>query len=199
MNYGYVRVSSVTQKTDRQVEEMYKLGIEDKNIFIDKQSGKDFNRKSYRRLIRKLKEKDLLVIKSIDRLGRNYREIGEQWKVITQDIKADIFVIDMPILDTRDKPSNLWGRFVSDLVLQLLSFIAENERDTIRQRQAEGIKIAKEKGVKFGRPSLVITDEYYEVSTLYKNKEITVKEATTRLGISRTAFYNFLRSIETKN
>lgn len=199
MNYGYVRVSSVTQKTDRQVEEMYKLGIEDKNIFIDKQSGKDFNRKSYRRLIRKLKEKDLLVIKSIDRLGRNYREIGEQWKVITQDIKADIFVIDMPILDTRDKPSNLWGRFVSDLVLQLLSFIAENERDTIRQRQAEGIKIAKEKGVKFGRPSLVITDEYYEVASLYKNKEITVKEATTRLGISRTAFYNFLRSIETNN
>ncbi len=198
MNYGYVRVSSVTQKTDRQVEEMYKLGIEDKNIFIDKQSGKDFNRKSYRRLIRKLKEKDLLVIKSIDRLGRNYREIGEQRKVITQDIKADIFVIDMPILDTRDKPSNLWGRFVSDLVLQLLSFIAENERDTIRQRQAEGIKIAKEKGVKFGRPSLVITDEYYEVASLYKNKEITVKEATTRLGISRTAFYNFLRSIETK-
>ena len=199
MNYGYVRVSSVTQKTDRQVEEMHKLGIEDKNIFIDKQSGKDFNRKSYRRLIRKLKEKDLLVIKSIDRLGRNYREIGEQWKVITQDIKADIFVIDMPILDTRDKPSNLWGRFVSDLDLQLLSFIAENERDTIRQRQAEGIKIAKEKGVKFGRPSLVITDEYYEVATLYKNKEITVKEATTRLGISRTAFYNFLRSIETNN
>lgn len=199
MNYGYVRVSSVTQKTDRQVEEMYKLGIEDKNIFIDKQSGKDFNRKSYRRLIRKLKEKDLLVIKSIDRLGRNYREIGEQWKVITQDIKADIFVIDMPILDTRDKPSNLWGRFVSDLVLQLLSFIAENERDTIRQRQAEGIKIAKEKGVKFGRPSLVITDEYYEVATLYKNKGITIKEATTKLGISRTAFYNFLRSIETNN
>lgn len=198
MNYGYVRVSSVTQKTDRQVEEMHKLGIEDKNIFIDKQSGKDFNRKSYRRLIRKLKEKDLLVIKSIDRLGRNYREIREQWKVITQDIKADIFVIDMPILDTRDKPSNLWGRFVSDLVLQLLSFIAENERNTIRQRQAEGIKIAKEKGVKFGRPSLVITDEYYEVATLYKNKEITVKEAITRLGISRTAFYNFLRSIKTK-
>lgn len=199
MNYGYVRVSSVTQNTDRQVEEMHKLRIEDKNIFIDKQSGKDFNRKSYRRLIRKLKEKDLLVIKSIDRLGRNYREIGEQWKVITQDIKADIFVIDMPILDTRDKPSNLWGRFVSNLVLQLLSFIAENERDTIRQRQAEGIKIAKEKGVKFGRPSLVITDEYYEVATLYKNKEVTVKEATTRLGISRTAFYNFLRSIERNN
>lgn len=193
MYYGYVRVSSSTQKIDRQMEEMYKLDILEKNIFIDKQSGKDFNRKAYKKLIRKLKKDDVLVIKSIDRLGRNYREIGEEWKKITCTIEADIFVIDMPILDTRDKPTNLWGRFVADLVLQLLSFIAENERDTIHQRQAEGIKIAKEKGIKFGRPKIEVTNEFYEIKEKFLKKEISLKDSLKKLHISKSYFYKFIK------
>ena len=193
MYYGYVRVSSTTQKIDRQMEEMYKLDIDNKNIYIDKQSGKDFNRKSYKKLIKKLRKHDVLVIKSIDRLGRNYKEIGEERKKITCDIEADIFVIDMPILDTRDKPTNLWGRFVADLVLQLLSFIAENERDTIRKRQAEGIKIAKEKGIKFGRPKIKITKEFYEVKEKFLKKELNLQDSLKKLGISKTYFYNFIK------
>ena len=193
MYYGYVRVSSTTQKIDRQMEEMYKLDIENKNIYIDKQSGKDFNRKSYKKLIKKLRKHDVLVIKSIDRLGRNYKEIGEERKKITCDIEADIFVIDMPILDTRDKPTNLWGRFVADLVLQLLSFIAENERDTIRKRQAEGIKIAKEKGIKFGRPKIKVTNEFYDVKEKFLKKELNLQDSLKKLGISKTYFYNFIK------
>ena len=193
MYYGYVRVSSTTQKIDRQIEEMYKLDIDNKNIYIDKQSGKDFNRKSYKKLIKKLRKHDVLVIKSIDRLGRNYKEIGEERKKITCDIEADIFVIDMPILDTRDKPTNLWGRFVADLVLQLLSFIAENERDTIRKRQAEGIKIAKEKGIKFGRPKIKVTNEFYEVKEKFLKKELNLQDSLKKLGISKTYFYNFIK------
>ena len=193
MYYGYVRVSSISQKIDRQVEEMKKFNIEQKNLFIDKQSGKDFNRKAYQRMIKKLKEKDVLIIKSIDRLGRNYREIGEQRKKITCDIKADIYVIDMPILDTRDKPTNLWGRFIADLVLQLLSFIAENERENIRQRQAEGIRIAKEKGIKFGRPSLKINSKFNKIKDEYLRKNMSLAECLDYLKISKTSFYNLLK------
>ena len=198
MYYGYVRVSSSTQKIDRQMEEMYKLDILEKNIFIDKQSGKDFNRKAYKKLIRKLKKDDVLVIKSIDRLGRNYREIGEEWKKITCTIEADIFVIDMPILDTRDKPTNLWGRFVADLVLQLLSFIAENERNNIRQRQFEGIKIAKENGVKFGRPSFEISKEFIDYCKKFKLKLIKFDDIKAKFKISKSTFYKYMSKTDIK-
>lgn len=149
MIYGYVRVSSVDQNEDRQVLAMREVGV--KKIYTDKQSGKDFERPEYKKLIKRLKENDLLYIKSIDRLGRNYAEIQEQWRVITKEKKADIAVIDMPLLDTR-KEKNLMGTFIADLVLQVLAFVAQNERDNIRQRQAEGIQAAKLRGVHIGRP-----------------------------------------------
>ena len=149
-SYAYIRVSTVAQNIDRQYEEIKKLGINESDIYIDKESGKDFNRTNYKKLIRKLKKGDLLVIKSIDRLGRNYEMILEEWSNITKNKEADIKVIDMPLLDTRVEGDNLIGRFISDIVLQILSFVAENERINIKQRQAEGIRIAKEKGVIFG-------------------------------------------------
>ena len=147
MKYAYVRVSTASQNIDRQMEEMYRQDIEVKNIFIDYQSGKDFERKNYQKLLKKLKKDDLLVIKSIDRLGRDYNMILDEWKKITKIIEADIMVIDMPLLDTRVEGKNLVGKFISDIVLQVLSFVAQNERENIKQRQAEGIRIAKAKGV----------------------------------------------------
>ena len=147
MEYGYVRVSTTTQNVDRQLDEMFKQGLDKKQIYIDKQSGKDFERPNYQKMKKRLKENDLLIIKSIDRLGRNYEMIIEEWSSITKDIKADIVVLDFPLLDTRTDNKNLVGKFISDIVLQVLSFVAQNERENIRQRQAEGIKIAKEKGI----------------------------------------------------
>ena len=147
MEYGYVRVSTTTQNVDRQLDEMFKQGLDEKQIYIDKQSGKDFERPNYQKMKKRLKENDLLIIKSIDRLGRNYEMIIEEWSSITKDIKADIVVLDFPLLDTRTDNKNLVGKFISDIVLQVLSFVAQNERENIRQRQAEGIKIAKEKGI----------------------------------------------------
>jgi DNA invertase Pin-like site-specific DNA recombinase len=143
MKYGYVRVSTVTQNIDRQMDEMYKLGLSDNEIFIDKQSGKDFNREKYQELRNILKKNDLLIIKSIDRLGRDYNIIIEEWHYITKIIEADILVIDMPLLDTRNDATNLIGKFISDIVLQILSFVAETERENIKERQAEGIRLAK--------------------------------------------------------
>ena len=195
MIYGYIRVSSTTQNIDRQLEEIKKYVSDVKSIFVDKQSGKDFNRVSYKKMFRKLKKGDLLIIKSIDRLGRNYVEIGEQWKEITKVKGCDVFVLDMPILDTRVKPDNLIGTFVADLVLQLLSFIAENERNNIKQRQAEGIRIAKEKGVKFGRPSFKIDEEFLDVVKTYQNNELTLKQVLRKLDISRTTFYKYMKRI----
>ena len=157
MNYAYIRVSTKEQKIDRQYKEVKEFISDDKYIYIDKESGKDFNRTNYQRLIKRLKENDLLVIKSIDRLGRNYKMIIDEWTRITKDIKADIKVLDMPLLDTRIDNKNLVGTLISDIVLQLLSFVAENERINIKTRQAEGIKIAKEKGIKFGRPKLILS------------------------------------------
>ena len=153
--YGYVRVSTLTQKIDRQMNELYNLGIDKKYIYIDKQSGKDFNRPNYQKLKKKLKKDDLLIIKSIDRLGRNYEMIIEEWACITKIIKANIFVIDFPLLDTRSE-TNLIGKFVSDIFLQVLSFVAENERQNIKQRQMEGIRIAKLKGTHMGRPKIIL-------------------------------------------
>ena len=151
MIYGYIRVSSTDQNEDRQKISLEGLDIPIKNIYMDKQSGKDFNRPNYKRLIKKLRNGDILYIKSIDRLGRNYEEIQNQWRIITKEIGADVVVLDMPLLDTR-RDKNLLGTFISDIVLQLLSFVAENERINIRQRQTEGIAAAKKRGVKFGRP-----------------------------------------------
>lgn len=195
MNYAYVRVSSITQSTARQLEEISKFEVPKRNIYIDKQSGKDFNRKNYQKLIKKLRKNDLLIIKSIDRLGRNYKDVCDQWKYITKDKKADIYVIDMPMLDTRKSPDNLWGVFVADLVLQLLSFIAENERINIKQRQAEGIKIAKKNGVKFGRPSFSIDQNFIEYFHKFRRKEIKIEEILKVFNISKATFYKYAKSL----
>ena len=193
--FGYVRVSSKDQNEDRQVITMRDMQIPEENIFIDKQSGKDFNRPQYKRLLRKVKENDLIYIKSIDRLGRNYGEILEQWKIITKDKGVDLYVIDMPILDTR-REKNLLGTFISDLVLTLLSYVAENERTTIRQRQAEGIAAAKARGIHFGRTPKPLPVNFHEVYQKWKMKKITVKEAAEQCGMPQTTFYEKAKKYE---
>ncbi len=174
--YGYVRVSSRNQSEDRQLVALHEISVPEENIYIDKQSGKDFKRPQYKKLMRKLKPNDLLYIKSIDRLGRNYKEIIEQWRIITKDKSVDIVVLDMPLLDTR-RGKDLMGTFLSDIVLALLSYVAENERESIRQRQAEGIAAAKERGVKFGRPPLPLPDNFHETYLLWVRKKISIYEA----------------------
>ena len=190
--YGYVRVSSTDQNEDRQMLALRKQNIATKNIYIDKLSGKDFNRPSYRKLIGKLRAGDLLYILSIDRLGRNYEEIQNQWRIITKDKGVDMVVIDMPLLDTRNH-KNLLGTFISDLVLQLLSFISENERTTIRQRQAEGIAAAKKRGVKFGRPTKEAPPEFDEIVARWQKKEIPLDEILKEYDMSAATFYRRLR------
>lgn len=189
--YAYVRVSSTTQNVDRQMQEMYKLEIPKKNIYIDMQSGKDFNRPNYIRLKKRLKENDLLIIKSIDRLGRNYEMIIQEWTDITKNIKADIYVIDFPLLDTRNDASNLVGKFISDIVLQVLSFVAQNERENIRQRQAEGIRIAKEKGIHMGRPKYKIPKNFQTINSQFLSKEIDINEAITKTKMKKSTFYKY--------
>ncbi|MCR5294873.1 MAG: recombinase family protein [Lachnospiraceae bacterium] len=193
--FGYVRVSSKDQNEDRQVITMREMQIPEENIFIDKQSGKDFNRPQYKKLLRKVKPDDLIYIKSIDRLGRNYAEILDQWKVITKDKRVDLYVMDMPILDTR-REKNLLGTFISDLVLALLSYVAENERINIRQRQAEGIAAAKARGVHFGRRPNPLPENFYEVYQLWKMKEISVSEAAKQCGMPQTTFFERARAYE---
>ena len=193
MKYAYVRVSTASQNIDRQMEEMYRQDIEVKNIFIDYQSGKDFERKNYQKLLKKLKKDDLLVIKSIDRLGRDYNMILDEWKKITKIIEADIMVIDMPLLDTRVEGKNLVGKFISDIVLQVLSFVAQNERENIKQRQAEGIRIAKAKGVHMWRPNYVLPNNYEYVISKYIKREINNKEAQQLLNMSRGTFFKYLK------
>ena len=185
---GYARVSSTNQHEDRQLIELLAYGVPKKNIYIDKQSGKDFNRSAYKKMYKALKKNDLLVIKSIDRLGRNYQEIQEEWRKITKKKGADIVVLDMPLLDTT-KSKDLLGTFIADLVLQLLSFVAENERISIRQRQKEGIAAAKKRGVRFGRPPLIMPDNYEEYYKMWQDKKITAKEAAEILDIPLWAFY----------
>ncbi len=196
MIYGYIRVSSITQNIDRQLEEMTRLDINKNNIYIDKESGKDFNRINYKRLIKKLKKDDLLVVKSIDRLGRNYEMIIEEWTRITKVIKCNIFVIDMPLLDTRERNDNLIGRFISDIVLQILSFVAENERDFIKQRQAEGIKIAKAKGVKFGRPKCNLPNNYLDIVNDCINERISMESAIEILNVSKSTLYRLIKNVK---
>lgn len=189
--FGYIRVSSTSQNIDRQLEEMLKQGIKKRNIYIDYQSGKDFQRENYQILKHKLKKNDLLIVKSIDRLGRNYEMIISEWSDITKRIQADIFVIDFPLLDTRVDNDNLVGRFISDIVLQVLSFVAQNERENIRARQAEGIRIAKEKGVHLGRPRYKLPDNFEEICAKYHNKELTNNEAATILNMNRVTFLKY--------
>ncbi len=194
MYFGYARVSSKSQNLDRQLAELREFGVAEKNIFCDKESGKSFDRKSYLRLRKKLKEGDLLVVKSIDRLGRNYAMILEEWAFLTKTAKCDIVVLDMDLLDTRAREGNggdLMGRFIADLVLQILSFVAENERMSIRERQAEGIKLAKAKGVKFGRPRKELPENLADVFTLYILGDLTFAEALKRTKLKRTTFYNY--------
>lgn len=193
--YGYIRVSSRGQNEDRQLIALKEVGISEKNIYLDKQSGKDFNRPKYKRLLRKLKKDDLLYIKSIDRLGRNYEEILEQWRVLTKEKGIDIVVLDMPLLDTR-RGKDLMGTFLSDIVLQVLSFVAENERRNIRQRQAEGIAAAKAKGIRFGRPPLPLPDNFYEVHKDWRAKKITLKQAANACNMPVGTFYGKARKFE---
>lgn len=192
--YGYVRVSSQEQNEDRQLIAMAESGVERANIFIDKQSGKDFDRPNYKRLIKRLRPGDTLFIKSIDRLGRNYEEIQNQWRIITKEKGVDMVVLDMPLLDTR-RDKNLLGTFISDLVLQLLSFISENERTTIRQRQAEGIAAAKKRGVKFGRPSKEAPPEFEEIVMKWQKKELPLDAILKEYGMSASTFYRRLREL----
>ena len=190
--YGYVRVSSREQNEDRQLDALREMEIAKRNIFIDKQSGKDFERPQYKRLARKVKREDLIYIKSIDRLGRNYSEIQEQWRFLTKEKGADIVVMDMPLLDTR-RGKDRMGTFLSDIVLQVLSFAAENERTNIRQRQAEGIAAAKARGVRFGRPQINMPEYFGKTVRSWERKEITVEEAVRRCGVSESTFYRRLR------
>jgi DNA invertase Pin-like site-specific DNA recombinase len=188
--YAYIRVSSTDQKEDRQLAAINSLRIDKKNIFLDKQSGKDFNRPQYIRMCSRIKEGDVLYIKSIDRLGRNYEEIQEQWRVITKIKKADIVVLDMPLLDTR-RGKDLIGTFLSDVVLQVLSFCAENERNYIRQRQREGIEAAKKKGVQFGRPPVTLPDNFEQVRDKWLKNEICTLYAAQQCNMAKTTFYRY--------
>lgn len=187
MVYGYVRVSAKDQNEDRQIIAMREVGVSEKNIYMDKQSGKDFKRKQYKRLVRKMKKDDLLYIKSIDRLGRNYEEIIKQWRHLTKEKRIDIIVLDMPLLDTR-RGKDLMGTFLSDIVLQVLSFVAENERSNIRQRQAEGIAAAKARGVKFGRPPKPLPENFHTVYQRWKNGKITGTKAAEECNMPITTF-----------
>lgn len=189
MTYAYIRVSSQEQNESRQLIALKDVGVSEKNIYMDKQSGKDFNRPQYQKLLRRLKKDDLLYIKSIDRLGRNYKEILEQWRIITKVKGADIVVIDMPLLDTR-RGKDLMGTFLSDIVLQVLSFVAENERANIRQRQAEGIAAAKAKGVKFGRPALPVPNNFEEIVFLWRNGAMTIEQAAAECDMCPKTFYS---------
>lgn len=186
--YGYVRVSSADQNEERQVVALREMSVLEKNIFIDKQSGKDFERPQYKKLVRKLQEGDLLYILSIDRLGRNYEEIQNQWRILTKKIGIDICVIDMPLLDTRNG-KDLMGTFIADLVLQILSFVAQSERENIRKRQAEGIAAAKARGVRFGRPELKMPEEFGKMIEKWEEKELSRKEILEQCNISQTTFY----------
>lgn len=193
--YGYIRVSTKEQNEDRQLLALEAYKIPPKNLFLDKQSGKDFERPAYRKLLKKLKPGDLLVVKSIDRLGRNYEEIIEQWKQISKGMGVDICIVDMPLLDTR-RDKDLLGTFISDLVLQILSFVSQTERDFIRQRQAEGISAAKQRGVQFGRPTIPITSSHQEIIDGWRQKLYTADEAAKMMEVSRRTFFYYVKKIQ---
>lgn len=189
--YGYVRVSSTDQNEGRQLIALKEQGVDEKNIFTDKQSGKDFERPNYKSLVCKLKAGDLLYIISIDRLGRNYEEIQKQWRLLTKEIGIDICVLDMPMLDTRNG-QDLMGTFIADLVLQILSFVAQNERENIKKRQMEGIAAAKAKGVKFGRPEIEVPDNFGKIVKAWEQKKLPFEEVLKKCGMSEATFYRRL-------
>lgn len=198
ITYGYVRVSAADQNEARQVDAMLKEGIEKQNIYIDKQSGKDFNRRAYRKLFRKVKEGDVIFIKSIDRLGRNYKEIQEQWNEIKKK-NVYIVVMDMPLLDTRHSVDGLTGQFIADLVLQILSYVAQVERDNIKQRQAEGIKAAQNRGVKFGRPRKTMPEGFHTAVQMVNDGELTYREGARQIGVSKSTFYKKAMEYNNRN
>ena len=187
--YGYIRVSSRDQNEDRQLIALHGKGVEDEFIFIDKKSGKDFERPQYKKLVKKLRPGDLLIIQSIDRLGRNYEEVQDQWRILTKEKEVDICVIDMPLLDTR-QGKDLLGTFIADLVLQILSFVAQNEREYIRKRQAEGIAAAKAKGVRFGRPPTPLPGNFPTIHRAWRSKKLTLKQAAKACGMPVGTFYS---------
>ena len=195
--YGYARVSSRDQNLDRQLDAFREYGIEKSQVYSDKASGKNFKRPQYQRLVRRLREGDVLVVKSIDRLGRNYDEIINEWRRITKERGAHVVVLDMPLLDTRVRPDNVTGTFIADLVLQLLSYVAQVERENIKQRQAEGIAAAKARGVKFGRPAKKRPNCYTATKESYLSGLITRVEAATRMGVSPNTFDKWLREDKT--
>lgn len=195
--YGYIRVSAKDQNPERQLIAMQEQKIEQKNIYLDKMSGQDFSRPQYLKVLKKLKKGDVLVIKSIDRLGRDYVEILEQWRIITKNIGADIHVIDMPLLNTNSSHEDLTGMFISDLVLQILAYVAETERAFIKQRQAEGIAAAKMKGVRFGCQKLDLPDGFEEYYRMWADGKISIRKAAKTLGMNHTTFYR--RCVEYRN
>lgn len=193
MKYGYARVSTREQHVDRQITALVAEKIDNKNIYIDKATGSNFNRKRYKVLLKKLKEGDELYIKSIDRLGRNYDEILKQWNLLTKEKKVDIIVLDFPLLNTKTKIDNLTGKFLSDIVLQVLSYVAQIEKENIHQRQMEGIREAKKKGIKFGRPERKVPDNFYEIVTLWEKGEVSLREGAKRLNSSHTMFKKWIK------
>ncbi len=194
--YGYIRVSTKEQCEERQLIALREFPVPDENIFMDKLSGKDFNRPQYKKLLRKLKRGDILVIKSIDRLGRNYEEILNQWRIITKEKQADIVVLDMPLLDTRQTGRDLTGTFVADLVLQILSYVAQTERENIRQRQMEGIAAAKLRGVQFGRPRKPMPEGFFHLKERWERKEISSRQAAKELHIAQDTFLRWVHERE---
>ncbi|NDO19205.1 recombinase family protein [Lachnospiraceae bacterium MD329] len=192
---GYARVSTVNQNEDRQIQELIKYGVQKRNIYVDKQSGKDFQRPAYLRMIKRLKQGNILIIKSIDRLGRDYHELQEEWRIITHKKQTDIIVLDMPLLDTT-RNKDLLGTFIADLVLQVFSFVAENERINIRQRQAEGIAAAKKRGVKFGRPPISVPENFEENYLLWKNKKLSARQAAEKCGLTIDTFYRISKNFD---
>ncbi|MCD8098859.1 MAG: recombinase family protein [Lachnospiraceae bacterium] len=196
--YGYVRVSTKYQNEDRQMIAMKEMQIPSGNIYMDKQSGKDFDRPKYQELLHRLEPEDLIYVKSIDRLGRNYEEILEQWRILTKEKGSDVVVIDMPLLDTR-RGKDLLGTFIADIMLQLLSFVAENERSNIRQRQAEGIAAARLRGVRFGRPQKEAPEDFSQIVRAWEEKSISFEEAVACSGLSESTFYRRLREMRQNN
>jgi len=193
--FGYVRVSTFLQKEDRQIIAMQEFGVPECQIYTDKQSGKDFFRPAYQELISILEPNDVLVVQAIDRLGRDYQEIGEQWRIITKEKRVAIVVLDMPLLDTRVKDRDLTGTFVADLVLSILSYVAETERNFLHKRQAAGIAAAKARGVKFGRPAWEPSEMFYSLVPVWRKKDISAREAARRLEIDTKTFLTFARNI----
>lgn len=196
--YGYVRVSSAEQNEGRQMIALAEAGVQEGDIFVDKQSGKNFERPQYKRMVKKLKAGDLLYVLSIDRLGRNYEEVQKQWRIITKEIGADVCVLDMPLLDTR-QGKDLMGTFIADLVLQILSFVAQSERENIKQRQKQGIAVAKEKGVRFGRPEIPIPDNFEKIVRDWERKSMSFEETLKLCNMSEATFYRKLHKYRVKD